>query len=207
MSSDLQRESSFRSAIKNQKRRLSATKLPSKPLTVPEPNTHPTSQLKPVKLRSGSLGSNQLIRSLKHLGKSDSLPETDDDEEFDSLGLDDSFNDSLSRNDENMSSRDSTPGVLHVDTELPQSPRLLAPPSPFLPRTPSPLVLDECSTPPMGRKEVASRAISPDGRGRSPVPPDSPLLCPPSPQVKRVREMHREIRRQRSFRRSIERSR
>lgn len=212
--SDIQREDSFRTTLKNQKRRLSATKAPTKGLLLDqEPPSPPSAQLKNVK-----------ISGLKPHRKS-SIKE----ESVFALSLDES-------DSRTPGPRDSSPEEFNTP---PESPRTVSPPvkvpmtaptmlqapnSPYAPRTPSPLVksvTESClvsnkpaTMPRRGRSPNLKLSCSPakrDGsKGRSsPVPPDSPLLCrtPTSPIVLKAREFNRELRRARSFHRSLERSR
>ena len=174
MSSDLSRENSFRTALKNQKRRLSATKLPAKPVQLPDLNSCPQSNLKSVLLTKSSSfeDSDEFGSCTPKKFNSESLAESEDEELEKSM------------------SAHKTEALLNnwrpkADDLKPEHAITLPSPSPYLPRTPSPLV-------------------SAQMRPKSPVPPGSPLLCkrnPPSPVVKRVKEFNKELRRARSFRR------
>eukprot|EP00095_Tigriopus_kingsejongensis_P008842 maker-scaffold15_size728074-snap-gene-1.12 protein:Tk08842 transcript:maker-scaffold15_size728074-snap-gene-1.12-mRNA-1 annotation:"hypothetical protein PPL_07323" len=216
---DLQREESFKTALKNQKRRLSATKMPSKALLVQEPPT--SCQTAPS------------LKNVKINGHKPQRKSSIKEESLFSLSFDNDGGASSSQGGSSLSSRSSSideeepitppsPVVASPPAKVPAPQILQAPNSPYTPRTPSPLV--QCGATDMNLASktplLVSRGRSPNlklncksrdnSKGRSaPLPPDSPLLCrtPPSPMALKARELKRELRRARSFHRSLERSR
>merc|ERR1719471_2006684 len=179
MSTDIAREESFRTALRNQKRRLSATE--KKPVTAEFGPGVNKSVLGGLKRDSLTPPRRDLLTPPRATPPRKTLHRMDN-------------------NDENScpNSKQSTPDIRLEYWDINE----LSPLStPAVSRSPSPFDL-RASSP-----YNISRSPSPRTT-RSPIPPSSPLLSPmrASPQLSRVKSFNKELRRARSFRNAREKS-
>jgi len=183
MSTDIQREESFRTALRNQKRRLSATEKK----TVTEATRK--SLLGNLKTRDSLTPPR---RDLLTPPRTSSTPSRKSQNRMGDCVASDQ---DVSNENSCPNSKQSTPDIRLEFWDINE----LSPLStPAVSRSPSPFDLHDLQL---------SRSPSPRNI-RSPLPPNSPLLSPhrASPQLKKVQSFNKELRRARSFRNAREKS-
>lgn len=178
MSTEVRRDESFRTALKNQKRRLSATIMPGRKPSLPE--VVPPKPLVQLKTKPTSI-----FRKMSET----LLPKK--------KGIETTAKIITQQTRE----KSCTPDIKFEFWDIDELSPLSTPASSPIPRSPSPF---DFPGPPSPRLTPSPHL------GRSPVPPDSPLLKPhlnaESPALKRARSFNKELRKARSFRMARDKS-